>query len=116
VSIPASTRDLLPSEQRIVADMQQRRFCRYEFISIRGGELVLNPWPATVTAVRFASQDPATATNPAAEFQLKRQMIEFLEYVRTIDSGEIRCLEVRHGLPFSMEVEHCQSANGGERG
>jgi hypothetical protein len=43
-------------------------------------------------------------------------MIEFLEYVRTIDSGEIRCLEVRHGLPFSMEVEHCQSANGGERG
>ena len=70
MSIPASTRDLLPSEQRIVADMQQRRFCRYEFISIRGGELVLNPWPATVTAVRFASQDPATATIPAAEFQL----------------------------------------------
>ena len=116
MSIPTSTRDLLPSEQRIVADMQQRRFCRYEFVSIRGGELVLNPWPATVTAVRFASQDPATATIPAAEFQLKRQMIEFLEYVRAIDSGEIRCLEVRHGLPFSMEVEHCQGANGGERG
>jgi hypothetical protein len=115
MSIPASTRDLLPSEQRIVADMQQRRFCRYEFISIRGGELVLNPWPATVTAVRFASQDPAT-TNPAAEFQLKRQMIEFLEYVRTIDSGEIRCLEVRHGLPFSMEVEHCPDKERGSRG
>jgi hypothetical protein len=28
-----------------------------------------------------------------------------LKYVRDTDAGEIRILEVRHGLPFSMEIE-----------
>src|SRR5260370_37408066 len=26
-------------------------------------------------------------------------------FVRGVDDGAIRCLEVRHGLPFSMEIE-----------
>ena len=110
---PSSTRDLLPSERRIVADMQQRKFCRYEFVSIRGGELVLDPWPMTVTSVKFASQEPVTPPIPAGEFQLKRQVVEFLESVRAIDSGEIRCLDVRHGLPFAMEIEAKPGSNGG---
>jgi hypothetical protein len=25
--------------------------------------------------------------------------------VRSVDAGEIRTLEVKHGLPFSMEIE-----------
>jgi hypothetical protein len=31
-------------------------------------------------------------------------VIEFFEYVRSVQQGEIRCLEVRHGLPFHMEI------------
>jgi len=50
------------------------------------------------------------------EFELKRQVAELFDYVRTIEAGEIRCLEVRHGLPFSMEVEHLTGSSGGERG
>jgi hypothetical protein len=33
-----------------------------------------------------------------------------------VDTGEIRCLELRHGLPFSMEIEHGHNATGGRRG
>jgi hypothetical protein len=30
---------------------------------------------------------------------------EFFAYVRDVDAGEIRELEVRHGIPFAMEIE-----------
>ena len=41
----------------------------------------------------------------ATEFDLKREAADLFEYTREVDDGEIRCLVVRHGLPFSMEVE-----------
>jgi hypothetical protein len=102
---PTSTRDLLPSEHRFVTAMQQLSFGRLEYLRIDNGELVLDPWPTTMRGVKFGSEDPATSRTPPDEFQLKRQVIELFEYVRAVDAGEIRCLEVRHGLPFSMEVE-----------
>jgi hypothetical protein len=42
----------------------------------------------------------------SAEFELEKSMAEPFEYARGVDDGEIRCLEVRHGLLFSMEIEH----------
>ena len=43
-----------------------------------------------------------------------------LELVREVDAGEIRELDVRHGLPFSMEIElagaKSRTPEGGHRG
>lgn len=111
-----STHDLLPSERAFVVAMQQLGFGRFEFLRIDNGELVLDPWPTTVRGVKFGSEDPATSRTPPDEFQLKRQMIELFEYVRTVDAGEIRCLDVRHGLPFSMEVELSGTRTTAEEG
>ena len=115
-----STHDLLPSERAFVVAMQQLGFGRFEFLRIDHGELVLNPWPTTVRGVKFGSEDTATSRTLPDEFQLKRQVIELFEYVRAVDAGEIRCLEVRHGLPFSMEVAlagaQTTAAEGGRRG
>lgn len=102
---PASTRDLLPSEYRFVIAMQQIGFGSFESVRIENGELVLDPWPTTIRGVKFGSEDRSAFLTPAAEFQLKRQVVEFLEYVRAVDAGEIRILEIRHGVPFLMEVE-----------
>ena len=113
---PTSTRDLLPSEHRFVTAMKQLSFGRFEFLRIDDGELVLDPWPTTIRGVKFASEDPSASRTPPAEFELKRQVIELLEYVRAVDAGEIRCLEFRHGLPFSMEVEHRHDVSGGRCG
>ena len=44
------------------------------------------------------------AAIPSSDFQLKRQVMQFIERVRSIQAGEIRSLEVRHGLPFAMEL------------
>jgi hypothetical protein len=101
----ASTRDLLATERRMIAAMRILGFGRFEYIRIERGEIVLNPWPASVRDVKFGSQDPGAAKIPAPEFDLKPQVAELFEYVRAVDAGEIRTLEVKSGLPFSMEIE-----------
>ena len=116
---PITTRELLASEAVFVAAMQQLGFGRFECLQVRGGELVLDPWPATVREIKFAT----VKNNGKPELgtaELRPQVAEFFEYVRSGDAGEIRVLEIRHGLPFAMEVElsgaRTTAAEGGRRG
>jgi hypothetical protein len=90
--------------------MQQLGFGRFEFLSIERGELVLMPWPGSVRAVKFCAKG-IRLEMPDGEFLLKPQVAELFEYVREVDAGEIRTLEVKSGLPFSMEIEY--RAEGG---
>jgi hypothetical protein len=106
MSRPTSTHDLLPAERRFVGAMSELGFGRFEFLRIERGELVLHPWPTTVRGIKFGSAHPATRELVPSDFELKAQVAEFLEYVRGVGAGEIRSLEVKHGLPFSMEIEH----------
>jgi len=99
---PRSFSDLTPTEQLCVSAMRQLQFGRYERVQIRNGEFLL---PFTgVQMVKFGSEGP-TLLSATDDFELKRQVIDLIEQVRMVASGEIRCLEVKHGLPFSMEVE-----------
>jgi hypothetical protein len=97
--------DLRASERAFLAAILELHFGRFEFVRIADGEVVLEPRPTTIRAVRFGSEEPAESHAPSDEFQLKRQVIKFIEFVRAVGAGEIRCLEVRYGLPVSMEVE-----------
>jgi len=108
---PVKTQDMLPSEATFLAAMRRLGFGRFEYLQIRGGELVLDPWPATVRDVKFATP-PNTGKSAESNSELRPQVAEFFAYVRDVDAGEIRELEVRHGLPFSMEIE----LQGGRRG
>ena len=108
---PVTTQDMLASETTFLAAMQQLGFGRFEYLQIRGGELVLDPWPTAVRDIKFATP-PNTGKSSEPNSELRPQVAEFFAYVRDVAAGEIRELEVRHGLPFSMEVE----LNGGRRG
>ena len=102
---PNSTNDLLDSERRFLSALRELGFGRFEFVRIHGGELVLNPWPTTVRLLRFGGD--AIDPNPRPmEFELKAPVAELFQYIRGIDDGEIRCLQVLHGQPISMEIEH----------
>jgi hypothetical protein len=104
------------SERRFLAAITELGFGRFELLRIERGELVLDPWPATVRHVKFGSADAAMHKPLPDGFELKAQVAEFFEYVRAVNEGEIRCLELRHGLPFSMEIQHRSAASGGRRG
>jgi hypothetical protein len=104
MTAPVITQDLLPSEAAFLAAMQSLGFGRFEYLQIRGGELVLDPWPSAVRDIKFGSPvNKGWATDSDSE--LRAQVAEFFAYVRDVEAGEIRELEVRHGLPFSMEIE-----------
>jgi hypothetical protein len=105
MSRPISTRELLATERTFVAAMKGLGFGHFEYLRIERGELVLNPWPAVVRDVKFCSHDPGAAKTPPPDFELKPQVAELFEYIRDVDAGEIRTLEVKNGMPFSMEIE-----------
>jgi hypothetical protein len=118
MSAPRSLQDLLPSEAAFAAAMWKLSFGRFEYLQIRGGELILNPWPTAIRAVKFAT-DPNSAELPKPHSALRPQIAEFFAYVRDVNGGEIRELAVRHGLPFSMEIElpggRLRAGSGGRR-
>ena len=100
-----SRHDLRPSEKRFLDAMQVLGYGRFEWLHIHRGELVLDPWPTSIRTVKFGT---ATSNQPAIGsegFELKKEIVDFFAHVRSTDRGEIRVLEVRGGLPFSMEIE-----------
>ena len=102
---PVSTQDLLPSERCLLEAMRGIDFGQLEFLRLRAGEPVLDPWPTVVRNLKFGvdGRDPRPTAN--REFDLKPEAADLFEYTRDVEDGEIRALVVRHGLPFSMEVE-----------
>ena len=101
---PVGTRDLSSSERSLVSLLQQLGFGRLESVKIRGGAVVLEPSPTLVQVLKFGAVESHPPSR-SADFELKKSMADLFEYIRGVDDGEIRCLEVRHGLPFSIEIE-----------
>jgi hypothetical protein len=84
--------------------MQELGYGRFESLQVRHGELLLDPWPTTIRSVKFGNATPNRPLSGSADFELKDQASEFFAYVRAVEMGVIRVLEVRGGLPFAMEV------------
>jgi hypothetical protein len=113
-SRPCFTGDLTTSEHRFLAAIREVGFGRFEYIQIRKGEIILDPWPVAVRDVKFGAE-AADERTARPDCQLKRQVAELFEYTRDVEAGEIRTLEIRHGLPFSMEVELAAARGRGGR-
>ena len=79
-------------------------FGRLESIRIQRGAVILDPCPTVIQILKFGSTDHPEQVEPAA-FELKMPLAQLFEFIRGVEDGEIRCLEVRHGLPFSIEIE-----------
>jgi hypothetical protein len=101
---PVTKNNLRLTEMAFIAAMQKLGFGRFEDLHVRAGELILDPWPTTIRDIKFASPKNSGKPELGAD-ELRPQVAEFFQYVRDVDAGEIHCLEIKHGLPFGMEVE-----------
>ena len=104
MSTPKSTHDLLPSEKQLIKAMQQIGFGRLESIRIERGEIVLDPFPKIVRSIKLGTENPSPVKRPG-DFALKEHHAELFRFVRSTESGKIRRLEIRDGLPVHMETE-----------
>ena len=98
------THDLSPLERRFLAAMNELDFGYFESVRVKRGALILDPWPTTVRNIRLAAEPSRIEKAETADFELKPAVIEFFNYVRCFDAGEILLIEVRRGLPTSMKV------------
>jgi hypothetical protein len=90
--------------------MAEIGFGRLESVQIERGEVKFNPAPRTIRQLKFGAADqPAQSQLAPAQYSLKRPVADLIEFLRATQHGEIRRLEVRHGLPFSMEIEQPES-------
>ena len=112
---PATTQDLLPSERRFLTAMQALGSGRFEYLQIRHGELILDPWPTTVRYVEFGGDDATVDGNAAPVVSEPAGVAaQFFARIINIAAGEIRTLEIRNGQPVSMEIEvAAEEAAGG---
>ena len=106
---------LYKSERRIttpqnpgiaVAGKEVVNFCANNYLGlanhpeiVAAARLGLDEWGFGLSSVRFI------CGTQEIHKRAERQIAEFFAYVREVDAGEIRTLEIRHGLPFAMEVE-----------
>jgi hypothetical protein len=50
------------------------------------------------------------------DFWLKKQMIELLEIIADVGEGEIKTIEIVHGLPLLVEIERAVTFDKGSAG
>ena len=104
-ALPARERDLSLAERELVRLLQDVGFGRLECIRIRGGAVVFDPSPTVVRVMKFGTGETPLSIR-SASFELKKSVAELVGYIRGVEEGEIQSLEVRHGLPFSMELQY----------
>ena len=93
--------------------MSAVQFGRFEDIRVEAGELILDPWPKTIHAVKFGLGHSSPTQALAPEFDLKKEVGELFESVRSLNQGRIPRLDIRHGLPSFMEIEHAVKVDSG---
>lgn len=95
---------LSQSRQRLVREMQQMNFGRFEGLVVRDGEPALDPPFTKLRDHKFASENGPRPQLATTDFLLKREVVELFEHFDELQNGVIDVLEVKHGLPFRMIV------------
>ena len=100
---PRTTNDLTESERAVLKAMSDLWFGQFEHLAVTDGQLELHENSAIVREIKLGSKqsDPVRPE----EFELKEEQAEFFALCRSLKSGEIKKVEIRHGLPCSMQIE-----------
>jgi hypothetical protein len=102
---PLRRSDLFESDRMLVELMEDLNFGRIEGLKLRDGRPVLQPLPRVIAAVRMTSEDRNSDSKPRSGSDLRQSVSDLIALIRRIGDGEVFLIEVRHGLPFSVEVE-----------
>jgi hypothetical protein len=87
-----------------LAELCQRiGFGRIEGITLVDGEPQFDPRPLIVTEVKLGAEHhlkDRTTSGP-----MHPAVRDLLRTLNLVGNGTIRCLEIRHGLPFRIELD-----------
>jgi hypothetical protein len=95
--------------------MQRLNFGRIESLRIIEGEPVFDPPPRIVQKLKLGADNAPRPEAFLDDFWLKSPVVEMLKRMREVGEGTVLALEVKHGLPFSLEVESSTELAGARR-
>lgn len=108
---PKTKSSLLLSQRRLLEVMQKLNFGRIEDLQVRAGEPVFSPAPRIVQKLKIGGENGPRPEIACEDFWLKSQVIELLEAIASLGDGSVLAIEVKHGLPFSVEIEMGDTAS-----
>ncbi len=97
--------DLLESERKLVELMENLNFGRIEHLRFRDGKPILQPLPRVIAAVKMTSEDRKADSEIRSGWCLRQCLIDLFSLMQRVGEGELLVVDVRHGLPFSVEIE-----------
>jgi hypothetical protein len=89
--------------RRLLTEMQRINFGRIENLQIEEGEPRLD----TATVIRVLKLGADNKPRPElslSDFALKQPVIELFSMMSSLRNGTISSIELKYGMPFSMEV------------
>ena len=95
---------LSPARRQLLLRLQTINFGCIEGLRLQHGEPVLES-ATVVREIKFGGDNAPRPEVNLTDFQLKSQFIELFAHFDRIRDGVVRLLEVKHGLPFKMDVE-----------
>jgi len=101
---------LSPRRRAIIELMQRINFGRVESLVVRDGEPVFDPPPRVIRAVKMGGDNGGRPEMRLTNFELKQEVLELFGHIERLGDGVVRCIEVKHGLPFHMEIEETVQA------
>jgi len=96
---------LSESQVHLLELMQRVNFGRIEGLPVRRGEPVMDPPPRIVREIKFGGENGPRPEIAKADFELKAKVQDLFAHLEAIGDGVVRCIEIKHGLPFRMTVE-----------
>ena len=110
---PLRKSSLSEAQSCLVALLQIVNFGRIEGLQIRAGQPIFDPPPLVVRKLRTGADNQRRPEADLEDFYLKEPVIEMLDALADLRDGEVRSIDVRHGLPISIEIEYTTNPSGG---
>ena len=101
---------LTPAQARLLSLMQEMNFGRIEGLVVVNGDPVFDPAPRIVRQVKFCSENGPRREKSLNDFNLKEQVVELFDALARMGNGMVESIEVKHGLPFLMNLEEAVGA------
>jgi hypothetical protein len=110
---PILKSSLSDRQRRLVELLQEQPFSRIENLTVRCGEPDFAHPPKIIQKLKMGSDNGPRPESELPDFWLKRPVVELLETIAELGEGEIRRIEVAHGLPLTVEIERRPVLDGG---
>jgi len=96
--------------QRLLRMMQAVNFGRVTF-TVKGGQPDPDkPWPTRQTVKLAGGENGPRPESANADFSLRKEQVAMIHHLSQLPDGASVTVEVKHGLPFLIEIEQDNQA------